>query len=111
MSQPAPSALSLDNLIALSDEIAALARAGVPLERGLAELGREMPGRLGRFAAELAGAAAAANRWPRPWPRAAASCPPCTRRWWLRDCGQAACRPSWRPWHTPPGDWPKPAAA
>ena len=38
----------------MSDEIAALARAGVPLERGLAELAHEMPGRLGRFAAELA---------------------------------------------------------
>ena len=29
------------------DEIAALTRAGMPLERGLVELGRDLPGRLG----------------------------------------------------------------
>jgi general secretion pathway protein F len=42
--------LSLDQLAALSDEIAALARAGVPLDRGLTELGRDIPGRLGKVA-------------------------------------------------------------
>jgi type II secretory pathway component PulF len=46
-------AISLDDLLALSAEIAALARAGVPLEQGLAALGRDMPGRLGTFANEL----------------------------------------------------------
>lgn len=49
---PMPS-LSLDELIALNDEIAALVRAGVPLEAGLAELGSDMPGRLGKFAVAL----------------------------------------------------------
>lgn len=48
-----PSSLSLDELIALNDEIAALVRAGVPLEAGLAELGSDMPGRLGQFALAL----------------------------------------------------------
>jgi general secretion pathway protein F len=48
-----PAAISLDELIALNDEIAALVRAGVPLDRGLAALGSDMPGRLGRFAAVL----------------------------------------------------------
>jgi general secretion pathway protein F len=41
--------LSLDDLIALNDEIAALVRSGVPLEEGLAELGLDLPSRLGRF--------------------------------------------------------------
>jgi type II secretory pathway component PulF len=45
---------TLDDLLALNDEIAALVRAGVPLESGLAELGRELPGPLDRVAATLA---------------------------------------------------------
>ena len=45
--------LTLDQLIALSDEIAALARAGVPLDRGLKALSADMPGRLGSLAAEI----------------------------------------------------------
>ena len=47
-------ALSLDELLALNDEIAALVRAGVPLESGLLDLGRDLPGRLGRLATRLA---------------------------------------------------------
>lgn len=49
-----PTSLSLEQLIALNDEIIALSRAGVPLERGLGALGRDMPGRLGSAARELA---------------------------------------------------------
>lgn len=45
--------LSLDQLIALNDEIAALARSGMPLERGLIEVGRDVSGRTGRVAASL----------------------------------------------------------
>jgi general secretion pathway protein F len=45
--------LSLDQLAALSEELAALTRAGVPLDRGLTELGRDIPGRLGRVAKEM----------------------------------------------------------
>lgn len=45
--------LTLDQLAALSDEIAALARSGVPLDRGLRELAVDMPGQLGRLADEL----------------------------------------------------------
>lgn len=47
--------LSLEQLIALCEEIAALSRAGVPLDQGLKELGRELPGRLGRVAQEMGG--------------------------------------------------------
>lgn len=46
--------LSLDELVALNDEIAALVRAGVPLESGLFDLGRDLPGRLGWLAGRLA---------------------------------------------------------
>jgi len=46
--------MTLDDLIALNDEIAALVRAGVPLEQGLAELGGDLPGRMGQLAALLA---------------------------------------------------------
>jgi general secretion pathway protein F len=53
-SSATPSApLTLEQLAALSDEIAALARAGVPLDRGLKELAAELPGRLGRVASEI----------------------------------------------------------
>ena len=47
------STISLDHLIALNDEMAALVRAGVPLEQGLVELGQEMPGRLGHLSTSL----------------------------------------------------------
>jgi general secretion pathway protein F len=47
------SPITLDNLIALNDEIASLARAGVPLDRGLVAIGKDMPGRLGRIAQSL----------------------------------------------------------
>jgi type II secretory pathway component PulF len=46
-------AITLDQLIALNAEIAALVRAGVPLDRGLSALGEDLPGRLGRFAQQL----------------------------------------------------------
>ncbi len=46
--------ITLDDLIALNDEIAALVRSGVPLEEGLAGLGADMPGRLGTLMRALA---------------------------------------------------------
>lgn len=48
-------AVSLDQLIALNDEMAALARAGVPLDRGLLAVGRELRGRSGELATRLGG--------------------------------------------------------
>jgi general secretion pathway protein F len=47
-------AVSLEDLIAVNDEIAALVRAGVPLARGLAGLSEDLPGRLGRITGALA---------------------------------------------------------
>jgi general secretion pathway protein F len=47
-------AIALDDLIALSDEMAALSKSGVPLERGLLNLGQEIPGELGRTTRRLA---------------------------------------------------------
>ncbi len=51
-SQPAGS-VTLDQFIALNDELAALVRAGVPLERGLIEAGRDLQGRLGALSTEM----------------------------------------------------------
>lgn len=56
MSAPPSNALpavSLDQWIALNEEMAALVRAGVPLEPALADLAKDLPGRLGGFAAVL----------------------------------------------------------
>jgi general secretion pathway protein F len=48
-----PAALSLEDLVALNQEIAALARVGAPLETGLRRFAAETPGRLGEVAAQL----------------------------------------------------------
>jgi general secretion pathway protein F len=45
--------ISLEDLIALNDEMAALVRAGIPLDQGLRSMGREIPGRLGKFTTQL----------------------------------------------------------
>ena len=101
--------MTLDHLIALNDEIAALVRAGVPLERGLAELGGDMPGRLGEIATALA-ERLRPRRTPGPvpsWTRR----PRCRRligRWCRRGCGPAGCPPRSRPWPLPPGESAKP---
>ncbi len=47
--------LSLDQWIALNDEITALVRAGLPLERGLASVAGDNRGRMGAMAQALAG--------------------------------------------------------
>jgi general secretion pathway protein F len=46
--------VSLEQLVALNDEMAALVRAGVPLEPGLSELGRDSGGALGEIGTALA---------------------------------------------------------
>jgi type II secretory pathway component PulF len=46
-------AVTLDQLVALNDEMAALARAGVPLDQGLLHVGGDLPGKLGRISLEL----------------------------------------------------------
>ncbi len=45
--------ISLDDLVALNDEIAGLVRAGIPLEMGLASWSGDVSGSLGRTAARL----------------------------------------------------------
>ena len=51
---PQTAPISLEQLIVLNDEIAALTRAGIPLDKGLCALGDDLPGRLGRTAGDLA---------------------------------------------------------
>jgi general secretion pathway protein F len=45
--------ITIEQLLALNEEIAALVRAGIPLDRGLLEAGRDVRGRLGRIAGLL----------------------------------------------------------
>lgn len=54
-SQKGKSAITIDQLVALNDEIAALSRSGMPLERGLMQIGSDLPGRLGDITRELSG--------------------------------------------------------
>ncbi len=68
--------LSLEQLIALSEEIAALARSGVPLDQGLAALGRDLPGRLGRVSREMGSELAAGMSLDQVVARAGAQFPP-----------------------------------
>lgn len=46
--------VSLDELIALNDEIIALTRAGIPLESGLMAVGSDLPGRLKKMTTQMA---------------------------------------------------------
>lgn len=46
-------AVTLDQLIALNDEMSALVRAGVPIDRGLVAAGHDLRGRAGRMAGRL----------------------------------------------------------
>ncbi len=61
---PALPRITLDDLVALNDEIAALARAGVPLDLGLKSLARDMPGRLGKASAIIGERLAAGESLP-----------------------------------------------
>jgi len=49
-----PDAITLNELIALNDEITSLVRTGVPLEPAMAELGQDLPGRLGQIVSMVA---------------------------------------------------------
>lgn len=52
-SRDSASTVSLSDLVALNEEMAALVRSGTSLEQGLVDLGDELPGRLGNLAARL----------------------------------------------------------
>src|SRR5260370_18562460 len=49
-----PGTITLDELVALNDEMLALVRAGVPLEQGLADVRHDVRGNLGRISGILA---------------------------------------------------------
>src|SRR5882672_11228734 len=57
--------LSLDDLIALTDEMSALVRAGVPLERGLAHASADLSRHSGKVAADLSARMQAGESLPR----------------------------------------------
>jgi general secretion pathway protein F len=67
---PSGGSVTLDQLIALNDEMVALVRAGVPLERGLIEAGRDLRGRLGEIATDLGTRLGQGERLPEAMARA-----------------------------------------
>ena len=69
-SRPSGGSVTLDQLIALNDEMVALVRAGVPLERGLIEAGRDLRGRLGEIATDLGTRLGQGERLPEALARA-----------------------------------------
>ena len=79
-SQPLRSqVLSVEELVALCDEIAALCRVGIPLEVGVAALASDMPGRLGRSAQRLADRMAAGRSLPEAMAEEPGTYPPLVR--------------------------------
>ncbi|MDX1944332.1 MAG: type II secretion system F family protein [Pirellulaceae bacterium] len=71
--------ITLDQLVALCDEIAALSRAGVPLDQGLVALARELPGRVGTVAGEIGQRLAAGETLPQIIGQSSARLPPAFR--------------------------------
>jgi len=61
---PSRTPLSLDQLVALNDELEALVRAGIPLERGLKAASGDYRGRLGQALRDLSGRLEAGERLP-----------------------------------------------
>lgn len=68
--------MTLDDLVALNDEIAGLVRAGVPLEMGLASWGGDLPGQLGRTVARLGAAIERGQSLPQSLAEDSAQIPP-----------------------------------
>src|SRR5437879_8141976 len=74
---PRAPGLSADDLITLNEEIAGMARAGLPLDQGLAALAREMgAGRLQRVTATLADDLRAGHTLPEALARQGDRVPP-----------------------------------
>jgi type II secretory pathway component PulF len=71
--------ITLDQLIALNDEIAALVRAGVPLESNLVEVGEDLPGSLGKITTLLAKRAQQGESLPQVISECSAKFPPVYR--------------------------------
>jgi general secretion pathway protein F len=71
--------ISLEELVALNDEIAGLVRSGVPLEISLSGWGRGLPGRLGRIVTALGKDMAQGKSLPQSLADAPANFPPVYR--------------------------------
>jgi general secretion pathway protein F len=78
-SLPNPPPITLDQLTALNDEIAALVRSGVPLETNLAEIGEDLPGSLGKITTLLAERASRGESLPQLMAECSAQFPPVYR--------------------------------
>ena len=76
---PKTTPMGLDALVALNDEMAALVRAGVPLDQGLTQLARDLPGRMGAVAKRLGDRLAAGESLDRAVSHEEAALPPVWR--------------------------------
>ncbi len=88
--------ISLDDLIALNDEIIALVRAGVPLEEGVHDLSRDLPGELGELATTLPRACVVARVSSAFFKTRAAVCRRSTMQWSKPASAPAVSRQDWR---------------
>ena len=61
---PPAGAISLEDLLAFNDELVALVRAGVPLERGLEDLAGDLPSRLSAIVVDVAQRVSAGKTLP-----------------------------------------------
>ena len=105
-----PGSITIDQLLALNEEIAALVRAGVPLERGLLVAGARPAGPAGPDRQRpLAAGSAGARAWSRRW-RARSDR---SRRFTARSSrpgrGRAGCRSRSRAWRGMSAAIPRPA--
>src|SRR5688500_16429760 len=71
--------VSLEQLIAVNDEVAALVRSGVPLELGLRQAAGDLPGRLRRISSDLAAALNRGDSLPEALDRCGHQFPPVYR--------------------------------
>ncbi len=82
--------MSLGDLVALNDEILALLRAGVPLERGLAGMAGDLPGRFAEVTAALAERLSRGESLSAAMAAQPQVFPPSTVRWSRPDCVRPA---------------------
>ena len=90
--------ISIDELGALNEEIAALARAGVPLERGLLRAGSDLSGSLKKITQALGSRLSRGESLPRALEAEKAAIPPLYRAVVEAGRGRAGCPRRLRAW-------------
>ena len=100
--------ITIDELAALNDEIAALVRAGVPLDRGLLQAGSELPGGLKRITQALGERLSRGETLTEALEAESQSTPPLYRAVVEAGRSRDGCRPLWRGWRGTCAATPRP---